>query len=85
VSNSDVEIIAAITTNGQIVIVDNSSITVDGNLKWLTNPDVDETWDGISDEVVIWTSTSDVEESWSSVGDQSKEWSNVADEPLVWH
>jgi hypothetical protein len=63
-AESLVEIIGRITANIGFNVLGSSSITVDGNLKWLTNPDVDEIWD----------LEPDVEQDWQTVTDQSVIW-----------
>ena len=54
---SFVEFIGKITANVGFSVTDSSSITLDGNLKWLTNPDVPETWVVQSDVAQDWQRT----------------------------
>jgi hypothetical protein len=61
-----------------------SSMSVSGNLKWLPENDVSETWTATSDTDETWTPITDGSETWTAIDDSSKSWTAVADNSETW-
>jgi hypothetical protein len=61
-----------------------SSMTVDGNLKWIAESDTAETWSAISDNAETWTPITDTSETWNAIADSSETWTAIADNSETW-
>jgi hypothetical protein len=70
--------------HGLIVFAADSVMTVDGNIKWIVNPDTPETWNAIADTAETWTPISDTDETWSAIADTSENWTPIADNAETW-
>ena len=69
---------------GAIDFACQSSMTIDGNLKWVAESDTAETWNAISDNAETWTPITDTSETWTAISDNSESWSPIADNSESW-
>jgi hypothetical protein len=67
-----------------VVMAAQSSMTVDGRLKWVQESDTSESWSAISDNSESWTPIDDTSETWSAISDDSESWSPIADNSETW-
>jgi hypothetical protein len=61
-----------------------SSMSVSGNLKWLPENDISETWTATSDTDETWTAITDESETWTAISDTSESWTAIADNSETW-
>jgi hypothetical protein len=83
-AQSEMTVNSTRTQTGAINFTCTSTMTVDGNLKWVPESDTAETWNAISDNAETWTPITDTSETWDAIADSSETWTAIADNSETW-